>query len=86
MFWKKKKTPIDNFYFQLEKQFEENPDKMFVCEKYLAVKMPDLAGIFVVVGDYRECSDEECNVVLQEAMTRFQNDHKAGILMSTKSL
>jgi hypothetical protein len=62
MFWRRKKPePIYNLVDILK----ANPDKMYICEEFMAVYIPGFEKALIIPGNYAALGEEEANLVLQ---------------------
>jgi hypothetical protein len=61
MFWRRKREPELNLVDILR----ANPDKMYICEQFMAVYHPGFDKAIIIPGNYVELGEDEANFVLQ---------------------
>lgn len=55
----------------LKEMLKKNPDHMFVTEEVIAVLIPDTDHVLLVGGDFKNITEEEANLILQEELRKM---------------
>jgi hypothetical protein len=62
MFWRRRKPEPE---YNLVDILRANPDKMYICDTFMAVYHPGFDKAIIIPGNYAALGEEEANFVLQ---------------------